>query len=103
MTWPSALPPFGDGYDQLRTRRSPSRLVEIAAAELRDPSQRCEHEPLEPERRERGPHFVAELAREEGELERLGDAAEHRPTLLGKRDRCLEQLLHFQCGADLDA
>ena len=46
---------------------------------------------------------MLELACEEGELERLGHAPEHRPSLLGEGDRGLEELLHLESGSDLDA
>jgi hypothetical protein len=48
-------------------------------------------------------HFIFELAREEGEVERPWDAAHHRAPLLGEGNGCLEELLHLESGADLDA
>jgi len=57
---------------------------------------------LKPPRRERRLHLVLELRHEQGEVERLRDASQHRASLLGQPDRCLEQLLHPQRGAHLD-
>src|SRR5262249_47422562 len=77
-------------------------IEEIAAAKPRQPNERRQCEPLEPARADRRLHLVRELAREEGELERLGDAAEHRPPLLGEGDGRLEEPLHLERGPDLD-
>jgi len=40
---------------------------------------------------------------EQGEIERPRDAAQHRAALLGEADGGLEELLHLQCRAHLDA
>jgi AraC-like DNA-binding protein len=50
----------------------------------------------------RGLDLVLELAHEHREIERSGDAAEHRAALLGEPDRGLEQSLHVERGPDLD-
>ena len=66
------------------------------------PREGCEGEPQEPARCGGSLHFLLELAGEEGELERLGDAAEHRASLLGERNGGLEEPLHLERRSDLD-
>ena len=58
---------------------------------------------LHPAGRERSLDLVLELLREHGEVERPRDPAEHRAALLGEADGGLEELLHLQRRAHLDA
>src|SRR5262245_5096458 len=80
--WPRRLSGYASGARQ------------IAPKEPRDPCERRECEPLKPAWGQRALHLLLELACEEGELEGLWDAAEHRPPTFGQHDRGLEELLH---------
>ena len=86
-----------------RPRLAITSRVADGVATAGEPGERCEREPLEPERWERRLDFLLELAREEREIEGLRDAAQHRPSLLGERDGRLEELLHPERGPDVDA
>lgn len=66
-------------------------------------SQRREDDALQPAGRKRRLYFVLELLGEQGEVEGPRDAARHRATLLGEADGGLEEVLHLQCRAHLDA
>src|ERR687896_1105949 len=82
-------------------RRSATRRPVTAAP--REPGQRCENDALQPAGRERSLYLVLELLGEQGEVERPRDAAQHRAVLLGEADGGIEELLHLQRRAHLDA
>src|ERR687896_1835124 len=69
----------------------------------REPGQRCENDALQPAGRERSLYLVLEPLGEQGEVERPRDATQHRAVLLGEADGGLEELLHLQRRAHLDA
>ena len=68
-----------------------------------EPGQRSEDDALKPAGRERSLDLVLELLGEQGQIERPRDAAQHRAALLGEADGGLEELLHVQRRAHLDA
>jgi hypothetical protein len=82
---------------QLRDARS--RLTAAPG----QPCERCEDDALKPAGRERTLDLVLELLGEQGEVEGPRDAAQHRAALLGEADGGLEELLHSQRWAHLDA
>ena len=82
----------------------PAALPGAAARRrLASQGQRREDDALQPAGWERSLYLVLELLGEQGEVEGHRDAAQHRPALLGEADGGLEELLHLQCRAHLDA
>src|ERR671915_111823 len=74
-----------------------------ATAAPREPGQRREDDALQPPGRERSLYLVLELLGEQGQVERPRNATHHRAALLGEADGGLEELLHLQSRAHLDA